>query len=63
MIITFTKHYGGKNAVGCRVKLDPMTEAEVAEMRAASKSDGWTEGARTRKLTDAQLAKKTWEAK
>lgn len=63
MIMTLTKHYGNRNAAGSRLELDPMTEAEVAEFRAACKRDGFREGAQTRKLTDAQLAAKTQKGK
>jgi hypothetical protein len=60
--MTYSKHDEYGNATGGRVELDPMTEAEVAEMRAVMKRDGWKEG-RTRKLSNAQFAAMTQKVK
>jgi hypothetical protein len=60
--MTYSKHAEYGNAAGGRVKLDPMTEAEVAEMRAEMAKGGWKEG-RTRKLSNAEFAKMTQRQK
>jgi hypothetical protein len=60
--MTYSKHDEYGNAAGGRVELDPMTEAEVAQMRAEMAKGGWKEG-RTRKLSDAEFAAMTQKAK
>jgi predicted 2-oxoglutarate/Fe(II)-dependent dioxygenase YbiX len=59
MKITFVKRGDNKNAVGVRIELDPMTEAEVKVMRASCAKVGWKEGRNTRKLSDAELSQRT----
>jgi hypothetical protein len=63
MIMTYSKHDEYGNGTGGRVELDPMTEAEVAEMRAEMAKGGWKESNRTRNLSDAQFAEMTQRQK